>query len=497
MHYVVGKVDVYTRITLLACRPAKGGRGTEDDAIALPGVWAEFDVNGTPDSKGGIVADAFPDLDAAQEVATAVLEPTMLVASGGGLHGYYLLDRMLPLTCDQDREQATALVRGFHARLAREAEDRFGVRKFDSVFDLARVFRPPGSLNGKNGTQRPVQLLDDGDQRYTLAEIRAEVVSVEVPASAAGQSSGPARTVEQLCATFSRLAAIAQREGKAPKDPSPSGWDHWLACEAVRSGLTDAEIAAMVGYARRGDPKGTREDYIKRTVRKARGTVDADAADPAKRISDRWNLGDDPVVSGRTIGDVASGSAIVYLDRRSGRRLRFPRLGDLFQAAAHTRIASTVTRSRFAPLTNAEAVEIAQLVINLCGGEDLDPTEEARQWVTEFIGQAGAVVDALDADGTAKNRWDVVSEFKRAEDGLPRAGNAANRAAVISKGPEWWLPAGALKDYSGSRMSWGQFTSCMSEIGWRHVEPDVREPTNRAGKPNAPRVHRKFYVGED
>jgi hypothetical protein len=42
LDYVVGAVDVYTRITPIARKPASG-RGKAADSIALPGVWAELD----------------------------------------------------------------------------------------------------------------------------------------------------------------------------------------------------------------------------------------------------------------------------------------------------------------------------------------------------------------------------------------------------------------------------------------------------------------------
>jgi len=136
--YVVGGVDVYVRITPLARRPKDGGRGIADDAIALPAVWAELDINGTPGRDGKPKAGAFPSVDAAIEVAHAPLEPSMLVGSGGGVHPYWLLDHPLALRSVEDRERASKLVKGFQRRLQQEARDRFGAG-VDSTFDLARV----------------------------------------------------------------------------------------------------------------------------------------------------------------------------------------------------------------------------------------------------------------------------------------------------------------------------------------------------------------------
>ena len=303
------------------------------------------------------------------------------------------------------------------------------------------------------------------------------------------------RSLDDLLEAFSELGRIARHEGKpAPKDTSDSGWDFYLCCEAVRSGCTDGEIALLIPCARRGDSKATRSDYIKRTIARARKAAEADAADPAQRISRRWNLEDDPIVSGSTLGDVASGDAIVYLERRSGRVLRFPRLGDLFEPRKHNRIVSQVTRSTFKRVTEDQAHEIAQAIIRLGGGEDDDPLEQAREWVEEFVAYAGAVVEALDKQGNPKSRWTLLTDLVEKERKLPRTGPPAERSVIIRNGEELWLPAKRLREFAGGRITWGEFQSALVEIGCRREELDIREPTTRAGKADALRIHRRFWV---
>ena len=117
-------------------------------------------------------------------------------------------------------------------------------------------------------------------------------------------------------------------------------------------------------------------------------------------------------------------------DRLSGpgscKRLRFRDSRPVRAQSAHTD-RDLVTRSQFPPLTNAEAVEIAQVVIELCGGEDIDPRDEARQWIREFITGAGAVVDALDQSGEAKSKWAVLDACVQAEHELRANRDAAAR----------------------------------------------------------------------
>lgn len=154
---------------------------------------------------------------------------------------------------------------------------------------------------------------------------------------------------------------------------------------------------------------------------------------------------------------------------------------------------SSVTRAHFPPLTNAEAVHIAQLIISLCGGQDEDPREEARLWVTEFIANAGAVVEISERD-----LWAVLREYERVEHELPRHSDIARCSAIIRARDQVWLPAARLKAHSGARMSWGAFSSCLREIGWQKRRIEVREPATRAERADGSkpgRICRNFYLG--
>jgi hypothetical protein len=490
LHYVLGVVDVFHRVTLVDHKP-KSGRGTAKDTSALTAMWLDVDVNGSPDGRGGVVADAAADQKTAIDLLQSVLIPTMLVVSGFGVHAYWLLVEPLLLHDADELKDAQQLMRGWHARFKREAH-RFEMPKFDSVFDLARVLRPVGSMNGKGKQPMPVQLLDDGGPRYTLEQIRAEIVEdLKVVSSLDGELE---HSVEVLLAAHPQLEKSVLREGDAPSKGSDSEWDYWLACESVRCDLIRDEFAALLRHARKDDAKSQRLDYVEKTWDKARGEVTADEKDPARKLSIRYNLRKDPAIArGESAGDVASGAAKIYLYARDGRCYRLPRLGDLFDAAKHTKIVSQVTRSRFGILSPKEAVDLTQAIIELCGGEDVDPCEEVREPVVEFIAHAGAIIEAVRPDGGRKSTWEVLSEVAQAEQMLRANRDRAAQTAIVydREKDELWLPAGALKDYSGLRKSWPDFTSDLGEIGWRHKEKFAREPGTR--RP----IHRKFYVGRD
>lgn len=79
------------------------------------------------------------------------------------------------LETDEDHAEAKRLLEGWHARHKKEAK-ALGIERFDSVFDLARILRPVGSLNGKGEQPIDVELLDDGGPSYTIAQLTAEAV---------------------------------------------------------------------------------------------------------------------------------------------------------------------------------------------------------------------------------------------------------------------------------------------------------------------------------
>ena len=310
------------------------------------------------------------------------------------------------------------------------------------------------------------------------------------------------RAVEDLIAKFPRIGALVNHEGrKDPKDASQSAWDLALAWQCVRDELTQAEFTLLLRHARRDDKKAkaSRKDYVEKTWAKAQAGALAEDGDPAVRISRRYNLrGEDRIVRGDPLTDIASGSCRVYLYTAAGRCLRFPRLGDLFDAPKHNRLAATVTRAKFAHLGVNEAHDIAQAIIALCGGVDADPLEEASDWVLEFIAHAGATVEWASPD--VGPTWEKATEVIRAEETLTAGRDAAARSVVICDptNEELWLPREPLRNYSGARRSGLDFTVDMAEIGWRPGEVDVRAPGTRAERADGkvPRFHRRFYVGK-
>jgi len=115
-----------------------GSRGNET-ALVVPAVWTDIDPPKDLDDK---------ELEAWQEethmrLSTLGPLPSIVVFSGRGWHGYWLLEQPLRLE-GPNRDHSVALVKAINRTLADCLDG-------DAVGDLARVMRIPGTVNPKNG----------------------------------------------------------------------------------------------------------------------------------------------------------------------------------------------------------------------------------------------------------------------------------------------------------------------------------------------------------
>jgi hypothetical protein len=498
--YVIGHADIYHRVTLLDERVH--GRGKKADSAAMPAVWMELDINGGPRSNGGTIEDAFPSVDQALEFAGRVLTPTMIVGSGYGIHCYWLLERLLRLETDRARAEAEELVRAWQAQMRRLAGDELGIRHIDSSHDLTRVLRPVGSVNAKGDLPQEVVLEDFTGTRYSVDELSAHVEAEAGPRSTGGEAehghspggrAGARRPPADLLETFPKLEQIVRRRGKAPKDSSGSGWDHYLGCEAARYGADDDEILAIIrhGHELHGESKDDR--YLERTVRAVRAKVPAgdDLQELGVAVSKRWNAHHDPVVGGESFGH--DEEAIVWLHRKSGAKVRIGPLKLLFSARTHNKRISAAFKTRFPAVTEKEAVDLAQLVIGICG---LSNTYDAPAagWLGDFYAGAGTTVDA--DMSTIENRRDACLRRKEAEAQLDRFASPAGKTAVIKdEQGQVWIPAGPLRaSLSPGAPSYLELETAVMEIGWKRVKVELWE--NPGEEDRGQHLKTVFYVGK-
>ncbi len=143
----------------------KNARSQNAAITAINCLYADFDASDFGDDLGAAlehITNELPKIGAP--------EPSVIIASGGGFHTYWLLAETWELATDTDRESATALQEAWPAYVGADRD----------VKDLARILRVPGTVNYKYDPPRPVEFLScDLDRRYALGDLAALVPAVE------------------------------------------------------------------------------------------------------------------------------------------------------------------------------------------------------------------------------------------------------------------------------------------------------------------------------
>lgn len=148
----------------LAPNPVRGparknaGRGKVEDVHAVRALYADIDV------KPGACRDLDQAHQLVDDIASLLQErPTVVIHSGGGLQPIWSLE-------DTDPDLGARILRRF-GRLVRVCADARGVA-IDSVFDLARVLRAPGTLNHKYDPPVEAACVPDSGGPMTADQVR-------------------------------------------------------------------------------------------------------------------------------------------------------------------------------------------------------------------------------------------------------------------------------------------------------------------------------------
>ncbi len=166
--------NVYYGLGLTAAAKQPDERATVDDVTAIPGLWVELDLRDethphNPTDVGELITlvQAWP------------LPPSLVIHSGHGIHAYWLFRE--PWEIADDRARAADLLQRFQAAHRQEAATRGW--KVDSTHDLARVLRPPGTVNYKSSPPVPVTVIAAGPERYNPDDFE-QFLPETAPASA-------------------------------------------------------------------------------------------------------------------------------------------------------------------------------------------------------------------------------------------------------------------------------------------------------------------------
>ena len=162
-----------------------GFRGSERDILCITTLYVDIDVKSE--------AHAQTSLPSSVDEATDFLhglkiKPSIIVNSGNGIHGYWLLDKPFIIETEEDRKHISSIFKGFGKYVNGEAKKRGW--KIDSIYDLARILRVPGTINHKLGTGAKCEVIENHDERHSISDFIQFIHSHEGVASVGNIAQG-------------------------------------------------------------------------------------------------------------------------------------------------------------------------------------------------------------------------------------------------------------------------------------------------------------------
>lgn len=256
----------------------KVGRGTAADVTCITALWADVDYGATH-AKDGVPPNIIEAIDVIKRIG---LKPSIVIDSGYGLHVYWLLTEALSV-----KDEAATISRRWGATVLECARCLGFV--VDSVHDISRVMRVPGTFNYKHSARMPVQFLghySNTSLRYEITDIEEVLVdeavsktnltaTVHVAAVILNPKRSPSTTlIDAMCANDPKAKKTWERKRTDLTDQTPSSYDMALAHVGAQMDLDDQEIADMIiGWRTKHDAnpaKAMRQSYIQNTIAKAR-----------------------------------------------------------------------------------------------------------------------------------------------------------------------------------------------------------------------------------
>lgn len=218
------------------------GRGGADDVTRLAAIYADLDI------KPGGIADYTQGLDIIDDLSLMLgTRPVAVTLSGHGLQPLWAVEDE-PLT-DANRASAKIALRRFGRLVASVADSRGAA--VDSVFDLARVLRIPGTINHKGEPVGVVTTADSG-RPLALSEIIDTLGEYSVPEyDDDGARLGEVVNQPDTWEWAQHSCPYAKTVIKQWRHDDPDGRHPWLVSGGVR-------LAAMHAHGCL-----SREDHIK------------------------------------------------------------------------------------------------------------------------------------------------------------------------------------------------------------------------------------------
>jgi len=256
----------------MAAYPRGITKRTKDNAYGLFGVWLDIDCEKDNGEK-----NYFPSVNKAIDWVTDELSGfwTWIIHSGGGIHVYLMFDEPFWIEEDEDRIRASKIIKAFH----RWADGRCP-HTIDSLIDLSRVMRLPGTINTR--TKSPCQLIEESGHSTSFSDLESFLpeVSLDEDSRSAESIDGEVNISElkrqlHLLQESDSTFDSTWRRARRLKDSSPSGYCMSLANLLCASGFHDGQIIVALKLWReaQNDASEKPESWYMSTVKRARANT--------------------------------------------------------------------------------------------------------------------------------------------------------------------------------------------------------------------------------
>lgn len=173
------KHNTYFSVNPRKHKLAGSKRGEAEDISSVIGLYCDLDIKGA--------AHAENDLPESEEeliafIRTIPKDPTIIVSSGNGIHLYWLFRE--PFVIGDQYAYISGISKGWESLIKKNARKKYGW-KFDSVADLPRMLRLPGTINMKLDPPTECSIKEMNDAWYEPADFEkySSADSAETPAA--------------------------------------------------------------------------------------------------------------------------------------------------------------------------------------------------------------------------------------------------------------------------------------------------------------------------
>jgi len=398
--------DVYVGVGLAGSDLGRMNRAAENQIVALTGFCVDADYANGVHKKSNLP----PETNALQMLREMPLPPTVITSTGHGYHGWWLFKEPWAIETAEEQAELKWLSWAW-GKIYRDKAEAQGWTA-DSVFDLARVMRVPGTMNCKEATHVRATIVETNDWRAGDLDAFYEFLpepdpSFLLPATEIAKTVGngltlspdaepPAEKLQILLANDPKFAKTHARKRRDLSDDSPSGYDMSLAWYACMADWTDQEIADLLISCRRaaGDDLKLRTDYYARTIANARESVAKFTAIdnlPTLEPGDSSFKEQIRDILGRDIERI-----IKYKTPRGGRyyiqigneRHLLGGISTLYERRPFSHVWADITGQRLPAMDKSKWARLSQLLLAFCAqGEEVDLGAESSEigQVTEWL----------------------------------------------------------------------------------------------------------------